>query len=81
MEIASIGQKIQWSFDDSEDHLECFRNNTFEAFVQAVNHKTKEYGVYAEYGQDYIPFNEATIINTEKNVNKNKATNQQASKG
>lgn len=66
MVIASIGQKIQWTFDDSEDRAECFRNNTFEAFVQAVNHKTQEYAVYAEYGPDYIHFNEAKIINTEK---------------
>lgn len=32
------------------------------AKISYVNKKNKAYGVYSEYGQDYIPFDQATLI-------------------
>lgn len=52
--IFKQGDKIKWSFGaDSPEHL---RNKTFTANVSIVNEKERNYGVYAEYGQDLIPF-------------------------
>ena len=38
------------------------RGNTFKAEVVVINYKDEEYGVYAEYGQDHIPFKDCKII-------------------
>lgn len=61
--IAKEGDTIEWSFPNNKNTPEHFRGNTFQAKVVVVNHKEKEYGVYAEYGQDYIGFNDCKIVN------------------
>ena len=61
-EIAKQGDTIEWSFPNTKDYPEHFRGNTFQGTVGAVNLKDKEYGVYCEYGQDYIGFNNCKII-------------------
>ncbi len=60
-EIASVGDTIQWSFDG--DAVSIFAGKTFSAEVGLVDNESREYGVYAEYGQDYIAFEDAKIIN------------------
>lgn len=60
--IAQQGDTIEWTFPNDKNTPEHFRGNTFQAKVVVVNHKEKEYGVYAEYGQDYIGFNDCKII-------------------
>ena len=57
---AKVGEKIQWSFDDSEEFPEFLRNKTFEAYVAMIT--GGDYYVYAEYGQDIIPFGDAKLI-------------------
>jgi hypothetical protein len=60
-EIAKQGDTIEWSFP--EDHRDKqFAGKTFRAEVGMVDYYEECYGVYAEYGQDLIPFNEAKII-------------------
>lgn len=61
-----VGDTIEWSFDDSEDVPDFLRNNSFKAKVLSVDKKNKEYNVYAEYGPDKIPFDEAKLINKTK---------------
>lgn len=60
-EIAKQGDTIQWSFPEDDERV-YLRGNTFEAKVVIVNHKEKEYGVYSEYGQDFIGFDDCKII-------------------
>lgn len=61
MEIAKIGDTIQWSFPI--DHSwESLAGKTFIANVGMIDNEEKHYGVHCEYGQDYIPFEVATII-------------------
>ena len=62
--IAEIGDKIKWTFDDSPTESEMFRGKTFEAEVAMVDVEERHYGVYADYGQDLIPFDHATIVST-----------------
>ena len=62
--VAKYGDVIQWEMD-SRDHdwcVEYYGKTTFAAEVAMVDLKNKDYGVYAEYGQDLIPFSQATII-------------------
>ena len=66
--IAKQGDTISWSFGSSVDIPDFLRDNTFEAKVSVVNNESKEYGVYAEYGQDFIPFSEATVVKVRKIV-------------
>jgi hypothetical protein len=61
MKIAQVGDTIRWSFEEDHPFLKV-KGQTFEAEVVLV---TKDsYGVYADYGQDYIPFEDADIIKT-----------------
>lgn len=53
-----VGDMIKWSF--GEDFPEHLRNKTFSAKVEFVDEENREYGVYAEYGQDLISFENAT---------------------
>lgn len=64
MKIAKIGDTIEWSFP--KDHNTVFAGETHRAEVAMVDNDEKCYGVYASYGQDLIPFNEAKIIKTNK---------------
>jgi len=56
-----VGDKIQWSFD--ENYPSSLRNKTFSANIAIINKKERTYGVYAEYGQDFIPFHKAKALN------------------
>lgn len=67
IEIAKVGDTIEWSFGLNENVMLDLRGRTFQAEVAIVIQQEgytfdKCYGVYAEYGQDYIPFSDATII-------------------
>lgn len=63
MKIAKVGDTIQWSFDKFTPLL---AGKTFKATVELVRNDEKDYGVYADYGQDFIPFDHAEIIANEK---------------
>lgn len=63
MKTLKKGDRIKWSFDDSLDTPEVFRSKTYEAEIIIIDYIDKYYGVYAKYGQDHIPFNNATLIN------------------
>lgn len=67
--IAEVGDTISWTFDDAPTESEMFRGKTFSAEVAMVDVEERHYGVYAEYGQDLIPFDHATIQRT-NNPNK-----------
>jgi hypothetical protein len=62
--IAEIGDTISWTFDDTPTESEMFRGKTFSAKVAMVDVEERHYGVYADYGQDLIPFDHATIQRT-----------------
>lgn len=56
-----LGDMIRWSFgSDFPEHL---RNKTFTAKVEIIDRDKREYGVYAEYGQDLISFELAEKCN------------------
>ncbi len=61
MRILKEGDTIQWDFK-GDIYSGSLKNKTFTAKIVMVNEKEKYYGVYAEYGQDLIPFNSATLI-------------------
>ena len=61
--IAKRGDVIQWSFP--EDHGTYLAGRTFKAKVEVVLKREECYGVYAEYGQDKIPFNQCEILEGE----------------
>ncbi len=57
--ILKVGDKIKWDF--KKDHpCELYAGKTYEAKIAMVDEDEKCYGVYAEYGQDLIPFDQAT---------------------
>lgn len=56
--------RIKWSFDKGQGTI--LAGRTFTAKVIIIDELEKYYGVYAEYGQDYIPFDEATIVKRKK---------------
>lgn len=58
--IYKINQVIKWHFGN--DYADFLANKTFKAKIAMVDKKNKCYGVYAEYGQDLIPFENATLI-------------------
>lgn len=58
-EIAKVGDKIRWTMHDNCGVLS---GNIYESVVVMVDLEEKHYGVYAEYGQDLIPFESAVII-------------------
>lgn len=59
--IAKIGDKISWVFDNTKNTVSHLRGKKFNANVAMVDYPERVYGVYAEYGQDLIPFDDATI--------------------
>lgn len=58
--VIKVGDKIEWSFGANESKY--LRNKTFSANVVIINEKDQNYGVYAEYGQDLIPFDKAKKV-------------------
>lgn len=62
--IAEIGDTISWEFDNTVNVAEYLRGKTFSAEVAMVDVEERHYGVYADYGQDLIPFDHATIQRT-----------------
>ncbi|NQU54746.1 MAG: hypothetical protein HQ522_19665 [Bacteroidetes bacterium] len=59
MKLAKQGDLIQWDFADGYGELS---NKTFTANVVVIDHREKAYVVYAEYGQDLIPFDKAETM-------------------
>jgi hypothetical protein len=57
--IAKIGDTIKWTMPDNCGILS---GKVFESEVAMVDSEEQHYGVYAEYGQDLIPFDSAVII-------------------
>lgn len=53
--MKNIGDIIKWRFEE-ERHIEIFGSKVYESEVCMVDKDEKVYGVYAEYGQDLIPF-------------------------
>ena len=58
-QIAKIGDKIRWTMNDN---CSIWSGKVFESVVMMVDLEEKHYGVYAEYGQDLIPFECAVIV-------------------
>ena len=60
---AEVGDTIEWNFKDNKfkDYPKHIKNKTFQSKVVIVDNDC--YGVYAEYGQDLIPFDGCKIIN------------------
>ncbi|WP_272149112.1 hypothetical protein [Tenacibaculum aiptasiae] len=56
------GDLIQWTFEDNNTTPEIFRGKTFMSEVAVVDKRRGCYGVYAEYGQDFIPFKNADLV-------------------
>lgn len=54
MKIAKEGDLIKWKSN--------WDGNIYKSIVSIVMGSEKCYGVYCEYGQDMIPFDEAIII-------------------
>ena len=52
--IKKIGEEISWYLDSKTKNIE---SGIYTAKISIVNIKEEEYGVYASYGQDLIPFN------------------------
>ena len=61
-ELANIGDVIEWTFDNDEHTPSFLRGNTFQAKVSYIKIDDKTYGVYSEYGQDFIGFDDCKII-------------------
>lgn len=57
--IAKVGDKIRWTMHDNCGILS---GKVFESEVAMVDLEEKHYGVYTDYGQDLIPFEDAVII-------------------
>jgi hypothetical protein len=57
--IADVGDTIRWTM-----HNNCgiLSGKVYESKVAMVDLEEKHYSVYAEYGQDLIPFDCAVII-------------------
>lgn len=71
--IYKVNQVIKWTFRN--DVASPLANKTFKAMIAMVNKKERYYGVYAEYGQDLIPFENATLIYKVTKKTKYKKTN------
>jgi hypothetical protein len=60
VKIYKVNQVIKWTFRNDIDSL--LANKTFKARIAMIDKKQRHYGVYADYGQDLIPFKDATLI-------------------
>lgn len=60
--LIKVGDEIEWSFGVNELVSDRLRNKTFSANVVIINERERTYGVYAEYGQDLIPFDKAKKV-------------------
>jgi hypothetical protein len=56
--ILKMGDLIEWSFP--KDHGSFLAGKTFRSKIVYVFEDS--YGVYAEYGFDYVPFNRAKLV-------------------
>jgi len=61
--IGKIGDTIEWDFKDDKfnDYPKFLKDNKFSAEIAMINLEEKHYGVYAEYGQDLIPFDKCKL--------------------
>lgn len=55
-----MGDTIQWSFSESNPWKR-LAGKTFTAKVLMIDNKQKHYGVYSDYGNDLIPFDQARL--------------------
>jgi hypothetical protein len=58
--ILKIGDLIEWSFP--KDHGSFLAAKTFQSKIVDVFEDSYCYGVYAEYGVDYVPFDRAKLV-------------------
>lgn len=61
--LAKEGETIEWSFDKDDMFTE-LAGKTFRAEVVGLDKEEEVYAVMAEYGPDYISFNDCKIIKT-----------------
>jgi len=61
------GDRIRWSFPDTDDELKTLRGKTFEAEIMMIDEESECYGVYTPYGQDMIPFKDDQLVITKPN--------------
>jgi hypothetical protein len=61
--IGKIGDTIEWDLKDDrfKDYPKRLTENVHTAEIVMVDLEEKEYGVYAEYGQDLIPFDKCKL--------------------
>jgi len=59
---AKTGDWIRWSFPDTVETPKQYRGKTFKAQVVLIDYRERHYCVYADYGQDLIPFEEAILL-------------------
>lgn len=65
MKLAKEGDTIEWSFD-KDDMFTTLAGKTFRAEVVGLDKEERVYAVMAEYGPDYIPFDNCKIIKTKE---------------
>lgn len=65
--IGKVGDIVEWDFKDEtfDKYPSWLKDNVFTAEVAMVDLDEKHYGVYADYGQDFIPFDSGRIINNQ----------------
>ena len=66
--IGKIGDTIEWDFKDNifKDYPKSLTDNIHTAEIAMVDLEEKHYGVYAEYGQDLIPFDKCKLYPVNK---------------
>ena len=67
--IAEVGEFIVFTFEDSDSYSEYYRGKSFVGEVGFVNMEQKEYGVFTEYGQDYVDFSKARLLSRKISLN------------
>lgn len=57
-----IKDRVVYSFDNSEEYSDLFKGKTFIAEIGTESEDEKDWGVYAEYGQDYVNKNDCKKV-------------------
>lgn len=60
-EVLKIGDKVKYTIPNTCSHS-FFAGKTFIGEIGMIDFEEKEYGVYTEYGQDYVGFDECEKI-------------------
>ncbi|MCK9429288.1 MAG: hypothetical protein M0R17_04740 [Candidatus Omnitrophica bacterium] len=80
-ELAKVGDIIEWTFSNDPGWIgtiyEQYMGKTFQSKVMYIStddgfssNDILEYGVYTDYGQDYIPHDQCKIIKGKEDGNK-----------